>query len=392
VARLGVRAATLYTYVSRGWVRTAGTRARRLYAVEDLERLKARHDARAGHGPVAAGALRWGDAVLETRVSWVTPEGPRYRGLPALDLARAGTPFEHVAEHLWGGALGGDPWAFPAARTWVALAAKIPPGRPPLGCLLAALGLRALDPPEDPLDGQGTARDALLGLALTLGRSYGHEPSLQTVAVSHGMAFLALRSFGLEPSPRAVGAVDRCLVLVADHELNAGTFAARVAASTGAGLRASLAAGMAAMVGPRHGRASDGLEAFLQAHRTPQGAREAALRLAGQGKTLPGFGHPLYPDGDPRGAALLALAETQGPDDPTRDALRAVCEALASEGHGAPNLDAGLVALRAALGLPPGAGAALFALGRVAGWAAHALEQRAEGTLLRPRARYLGPR
>ncbi|MBI5518195.1 MAG: citrate synthase [Deltaproteobacteria bacterium] len=386
-ARLGVQPATLYTYVSRGWVRTAGARRQRLYAVEDLERLRARHDARAGHGPVAAGALRWGEAVLQTRVSQVTPEGPRYRGHAALALVRVGTPFEAVAELLWGATLDASPWA-PLDPAWGSLAALLPPRAPVLPTLLAGLALRALDP-EAPDDGPSVARDALRGMARLLGRSFGHEQSMDTTYQQRSIASMACISFGIKPLPLAVAALDRCLVLVADHELNAGTFAARVAASAGAGLRASMVAALAAMTGPRHGAASDALEALLGAHATPEGAREAALGEHARGGSLAGFGHPLYPRGDPRGAELLGLAAELGDGGAAGAALRAVSEALAGVGHPAPNLDAGLVALRAALGLPRGAGAGLFALGRGAGWAAHVFEQRADGALLRPRARYV---
>src|ERR671912_753006 len=88
---LGVKRETLYAYASRGLVRSepGGPGRGRLYNREDLERLKARHDARSGHGPVAAGALRWGEPVLESAITEVTPRGPRYRGQLATQLARS---------------------------------------------------------------------------------------------------------------------------------------------------------------------------------------------------------------------------------------------------------------------------------------------------------------
>src|SRR6185312_6059229 len=95
---LGIDLRTLYAYVSRGQVHSvAGERGRkRLYAVEDLDRLKTRRDARAGHGAVAAGALRWGEPVLDSAITKITPEGPVYRGRSAIELAAAGIPFENV--------------------------------------------------------------------------------------------------------------------------------------------------------------------------------------------------------------------------------------------------------------------------------------------------------
>ncbi|MGZ3426092.1 MAG: citrate synthase, partial [Polyangia bacterium] len=104
-ALLDVKRQTLYAYVSRGLVRRVRAPAGARYARDDLARLRARHDARAGHGPVAAGALRWGEPVLESAITAIGGDGPRYRGRPALQLAADGVPFEAVAELLWTDAL-----------------------------------------------------------------------------------------------------------------------------------------------------------------------------------------------------------------------------------------------------------------------------------------------
>ncbi|MDC0676049.1 helix-turn-helix domain-containing protein, partial [Nannocystis radixulma] len=105
-ALLGVKRETLYAYASRGLVRSepGGAGRERRYSRDDLERLKARRDARSGHGPVAAGALRWGEPVLESALTAIEAAGPRYRGRPAVELAEA-TSFEAVAELLWSGVL-----------------------------------------------------------------------------------------------------------------------------------------------------------------------------------------------------------------------------------------------------------------------------------------------
>ncbi|MFT5686840.1 MAG: citrate synthase [Myxococcota bacterium] len=169
--------------------------------------------------------------------------------------------------------------------------------------------------------------------------------------------------------PDAAGIIDHALILCADHELNASTFAARVVASTGADLSACLIAGLAALSGPRHGTASDRVEAMLDAWPTP-------LTLPS-----PGCGHRLYPDGDPRVLPLLAPGVTAH----TAEVLRAVVDA-----GEAPNVDFGLVAMRRFAGLPWGAGAVIFAVGRLAGWIAHVGEEQGRGVLIRPRARYVG--
>ena len=175
--------------------------------------------------------------------------------------------------------------------------------------------------------------------------------------------------------------IRRALVLLADHELNASTFAARVAASTGASLAASVLAGLAALSGPYHGRMAERVEAFAA------GAAKAgpARALARWGdRPVPGFGHALYPDGDPRAEALLAAFETPPP-------LAALRRLVEGETGVKANVDFALVAMRQALDLPTEAPFALFAAARTAGWLAHAIEQVETGALIRPRARYVGP-
>lgn len=179
------------------------------------------------------------------------------------------------------------------------------------------------------------------------------------------------------------------LVLCADHELNASSFATRVVASTGAGLHACVGAGLAALSGPLHG----GMTERLRTHwsewlHSPAIAPslQALLEAGSNGQAAPycsGFGHPLYPAGDPRSACLLA----QLPRDAHRERL--LEQVYATTGL-RPSLDFGLVAVEQALALPAGAAFVLFALGRCAGWIAHALEQQATGQLIRPRAHYTG--
>jgi citrate synthase len=147
---------------------------------------------------------------------------------------------------------------------------------------------------------------------------------------------------------------------------------------------------LATLSGPRHGGASLRVEAFAEevgaARRAEEGVRSRLLR----GDPLPGFGHRLYPAGDPRGAHLIALARGLPGRAGRLEVLLAIAEAVRAQGGEAPNSDFGLVVLTAALGLPQGAAPAIFALGRCAGWIAHVMEQRADPRLLRPRARYAG--
>ncbi|MBV8757503.1 MAG: citrate synthase [Deltaproteobacteria bacterium] len=384
---LGIQVRTLYAYVSRGLVRSMpGAQGRpRLYAQADLERLKARSAARAGHGAVAAGALRWGEPVLDSAITAITPRGPVYRGRAAVDLLDQ--RFEHVAELLWSGYLPTAPVTWPRRPLPLALLGKlIPPGTRPLDAMPLVVDLLALSDPQRDDD----RADAFIARARTviplLAAALAPDTARMARALAaDSVATIAARALGLTDDTAA--ALDAMFVLLADHELNASSFAARVAASTGAGVYACLSAALATLSGPRHGTASERVAAFVDAHPDARAAARAARR---SGDLPPGFGHSLYPHGDPRCAPLLALAlaheRTRGPFTRRARTLFALADALPGA-----NVDIGLSALIAALGLPPWAGSGLFAVARTAGWIAHVLEQRAAGYLLRPRARYVGP-
>jgi citrate synthase len=182
----------------------------------------------------------------------------------------------------------------------------------------------------------------------------------------------------------------RCLVLIADHELNASTFVARCVASTGATPYAVVGAALGALSGRRHGGETARAEAlFLELARERDPMALMAGRLA-RDERLPGFGQFLYPAGDPRAVSILAALGAAVPK------AYASIEAAADAGFRLtgrhPNVDFALAAAAAALGLPRGAALGLFILGRTIGWIAHAIEQYESGSLIRPRARYIGPR
>jgi citrate synthase len=124
--------------------------------------------------------------------------------------------------------------------------------------------------------------------------------------------------------------------------------------------------------------------------RGPEGAIRVVRQRLRRGEMIPGFGHRLYPGGDPRATPLLAHAEALAPSNRVVRTVRAFADAMALAAQERPTVDLALCALAAALGLPPGGAVALFAAGRTAGWIAHALEQRRAGFALRPRARYVG--
>jgi len=189
------------------------------------------------------------------------------------------------------------------------------------------------------------------------------------------------------------------LVACADHELNASTFTVRCITSTGTHLFGAIAGGLAALAGPRHGGETTRVTAlFDEAARADDLDRFLATRLARdehataqpQRPLLSGFGHPLYPAGDPRARLLLQMLADSTPARAPLAAVQSLAAAMRDTTGAEPTLDYALAALERVLGLPAGAAFTLFAVGRVAGWIAHAMEQTADGGLIRPRARYIG--
>jgi citrate synthase len=395
-ALLDIKLQTLYAYASRGLVESVpGPRGRgRRYARASVERLKARHDARSGHGPVAAGALRFGEPTLETSISDIRSDGPYYRGHSALALCEAGVPFESVFDLLVFGSLElPRDWARQVSVTLRAMplpAAAAHGGATPSAYLAALLALAGLADAERHGASEREERERARQLVVWLaGCLSGRRCKLRGASVAERL----LGGLGARADAYTIEVVDRVLVLCADHELNASTFAARVAASTGADLYACLATALHTLSGGLHGAASARVEALLREIARPSLAAQVLRERLARGQSIPGFGQPLYPDGDPRGRALFALAERAAArsrhSTPEYERLRALCSAMERAGHPAPNLDAGLVAVCSALALPPGAAAAVFAIGRIPGWVAHILEQRTQHYILRPRARYL---
>jgi citrate synthase len=403
---LDVKLSTLYAYTSRRLIQShPAERGRsKRYRRADLERLRARRDARAGHAPLAAGALRWGEPVLDSSITALSPErGPIYRGRAAVDLAEQDQPFEAVAELLWTGeAPATDPQARERTRyLWGPRGFGVPPEMlpsllpdPPLPPLTALSLLVPMLASRDP--GRFTqrpdavtprARSLIVRMAAALGLAGGRE-RLATALAAEGVAETLWAALAGRGGSDEVRALNRALVLVADHELNTSTFAARVAASAGADLYACVQAALATLSGPRHGGASERIEALVSEIGRPEDTERVVHERARRGEPIEGFGHPFYPDGDPRAATLLGLASELAPAASAVRTCLSLVDVVTRSGGGGATLDLGLVALAAALELPPGSAAGIFAVGRCAGWVAHSLEHYQAGFLLRPRARH----
>ena len=378
-ALLGVGRATLYAYVSRGQIHAEGDPAdprRRLYRRADIDGLRARKAQGRRPEKVAEATLDWGLPVLDSAISLIADGRLFYRGREAGAIAGSAT-LENLARLLWdcGDA---DPFDRPPPPRPAAWPAALPSlvGSPPIE---RARALLALVPPSLPTARRTAARlwpEAADLLRLVVAAALGEAPSAPPVHEA------LARAWRLDPA--GAERVRAALVLSADHELNASTFTVRCIASTGAALPAALLGGLAALSGPRHGGMTGRVEALFDALEQDGDAEGLVAGRLERGEIIPGFGHPLYPAGDPRGACLLALAE---PDERTAGLIRAVVDLTGQH----PTLDVGLVALSRTLGLPAGSAAALFAIGRTVGWLAHALEQAGQDRLIRPRARYIGP-
>jgi citrate synthase len=366
--RLKVRPQTLYAYVSRGRIQARADDAdsrRSLYRAADVDELAGRKARGRRAADVASHAIAWGEPVLSSAISTVVRGRLYYRGRDAVVLAESAS-LEEAAHWLWGApeaALGKPHSSVPA------------PGATLTARAFAALAQRAgADPPAATRAPATLVREAdRLMAALTDAVAGARHPGLLHERLA--------QSWGCDTAGGDL--IRRALVLVADHELNASAFAARVAASTGASLAASALAGLAALSGPLHGAHYVRVQAFLDEARSA-GARAAVRARLSQGLENPGFGHPLYPEGDPRALALL------GAFDVREDAAE-LAAAVAEITGALPNIDYALTAMAQALDLSPDAPFGLFAVSRCAGWIAHALEQHRDGSLIRPRARYVGP-
>lgn len=383
-AELGVSLPTLYAYVSRRLlvsepVPNGATRNRR-YRAEDVRRLKERQEARRDPARAAAAALHWGMPLLDSGITLVADGRLYYRGRDALELARSST-IEEVADLIW--EAGGTPVAFSPIRLppgWEVLRERVRP-LPLLDRFGLALQLAATDD-----IGAHDVRPAAVRSAgsriLGVMQAAATDGTPETVGLARALAD-AWSGGRLE----VAALVDAALILAADHEFNVSTFTVRCVASAGATPHAAVTAGLAALGGSKHGGLTQRVEDFLDEVRRPEDAREVLARWLRRGEAPPGFGHPLYPTGDPRGRMLLDLAAAVFPDSPAVEVAASAGQVVLDITGDHPTLDFGLAVVARALGLPGGSALGMFALGRTIGWIGHALEQYREDRLIRPRAR-----
>jgi len=359
--RLQVKPATVYAYVSRGLLTSVRARGRRgsLFPAADVERLAARS---VEHSGVVE--------RIESELTLLEEDELYYRGQSARDLATTAT-LEQVATLLWTpgdtSAVAGE-GLFAADREGVLLARRamevVPEGARSTDRLRVAVAVLGA---ADPLRFDLSAASVTAAAGRLIGTLIAALPGPTAVGTTVG-AKLWPKLSDAEPRPEVL---DAALILLADHGLAVSTIAARVAASARANLYAVVSAGLGALDGQYHGAAPTLAFEFLErAQRDPVQALSDQLR---SGEPVPGFGHRIYQHRDPRADVLLELLG----DHPIVGTIRAVAERTPTF----PNSDLAIAAIMHAYGFRPDAGDALFALARMVGWTAHALEEYAAPAL-----------
>jgi len=333
-----------------------------------------------------------------------------YYGFDIDDLVAHST-FEEVAYLLWHGML---PSRKELDRHMKALAGarKLPPrltrllsAQPkktvPMDSLRTGVSaLSAYDP--DPAD---NSREATLRRAIQLTAQmptlvaawerirHGKTPVAPNPRLSLAANFLYMIS-GKRPSELAARTLDVALILHADHELNASTFAARVTAATLSDLYAAVTSAIGTLKGPLHGGANEGVMRMIESIAEPARAEGWIKKALADKVRIMGFGHRVYRVEDPRAKHLRRLATELGQQAGKSryvEILDTVARVVTEQKRIYPNVDLYSGAAYAAMGIPTDQFTPIFAISRIAGWSAHVLEQHAHNRLIRPRAEYTGP-
>jgi citrate synthase len=387
--RLGIKPASLYSYVSRGVLspRRGSDGRASLFDAAEIAGLARRGKPRR---PAALAEL-----VIESELTEISEDSLRFRGHDAISLATSRS-FEDVAGLLWTGSFGDaavrGPWqaTSEAIAAGTAAQAALPPDTYPLERLQVIVpAVAATDRLRLHLDRPAViaAASSLIAAMVDCLPATGQLSAGSDDSIAGRLApKLCLRP----PGAGLVAALRAALVLAADHELAASTLAARVAASVRADPYAVVGTGLGAMSGALHGGASLGAEVLLASAAEPSDAPRVVGELLRRGERIPGLGHFVYQAGDPRAILLLDLIRKAAPDSGRLAVAEAVLAEASRRALPAPNIEFALAVLATVAGMSPGAGEAVFAIARTAGWLAHALEEYARATPIRPRGVYTG--
>ena len=332
-----------------------------------------------------------------------------YRGIDIADLVGAETTFEEVAYLLWHDEL-------PSRSQLDALTnqlnesrglpgpvmdmlASLPDDSTPMVALRTAVSmLGSFDPDQGDDSLEAAERKAVRLLAQTpnivaqAGRLLEGRDPIDPPDGSIAESFLATY-FGEAPKPEATRTIDVMLVLQADHEFNASTFAARVIAATLTDMHSAIAGAVGALRGPLHGGANQAVLEMLLQVTSPEEAEAWVLDKLAKRELVMGFGHAVYRTADPRATILREIARELAPASghaewfETSQVMEAV---MLREKNLNSNVDFYAATVYASLGIPPDLFTPIFAISRMSGWTAHVLEQQGNNRIIRPRAEYVG--
>jgi citrate synthase len=363
--RLGVRRETLYAYVSRGVIRRRASVDGRtsLYAVDDIEMLANRSRQRT---PAPRPSI---DVQITSAITQLDEQALSYRGVEVAALSRD-CSFEQVAELLWDGTLPSSAvrWPGPDRADVDACAAAVHGLGSSAGALVALTAVIPVLAARHPEDRPQAAARRFISIV----------PALSEASVDGSIAERLARAWHPDPTPDLVRAIDRALVLLADHELATSTLAVRIATSVRTDAYAAFGAGMATLTGVLHGSSAAGAAALL-ADAAERGPVVATRGVLDTGRRLSGFGHSVYRTGDPRLEPLLEAVRALPDPSGRYEIVDAVMREASGQIVARPNVDFGLAALSFVGGLD--ADVPIFAVARVAGWAAHIEEELLERPL-----------